>query len=557
MSNLVNKNEQAYLDLLRDVLVNGDRKEDRTGVGTISVFGRMIRFDLSTGFPLLTTKQVAWKGVVSELLWFLEGSGDERRLAEIRFNSDRECLEDKSTIWTENSTAPYWVNRSAYSGDLGPIYGVMWRKWPVSNGEICLIDKREFVKEEPFFPSDFMKKIACETIPSDLDGLEFESSDGELWRVVGKKDDKGKKNSTLLLRHKDGTELLVSRPNLKMKEFNHPYLPSVRGVGCLGRRIPKQNMRPYHYRAYNMWNAMLARCYDPTHPEYPAYGAVGVTVSPKWKCFETFIKSLPNVPLFHKWVQNRSDEIISLDKDYFGSKSYSEKTCIFLDQRTNASFGRPCIDDKNRLYSSIGSVARFFNASDSTVQANLEKGSWTDTITGTVVRPFIPPEGKLVRPKKFVDQIEELIKELKTNPNSRRHILVAWNPGEVSLMALPPCHIEAQFVVSDGRLSCLLNMRSVDLGLGLPFNIASYALLTKMIAQVCSLDVGELVVSTGDTHIYLNHLDLVETVLSRDPHSPPTVTLDPNVTEIEDFTMESFTLMNYKYHPPIKAPMAV
>lgn len=553
----INPNEDVYLNLLRDVLENGIVKKDRTGVGTISVFGRSSRFDLSKGFPLLTTKRVAWLGVVSELLWFLEGSGDERRLAELRYNTSRENLIDKNTIWTENAEAPYWNNKAAYSGDLGPVYGVMWRNWPVSNGQVGLIDRRGHIEELPFVPTELMKKVKCDIIKCDLDGLQFESSDKEIWTVIGKKNEVGAKNSIILIRHDDGTELLVQRSNLKQKQFNHPYLPSVRGVGCLGRRVPQQGMKPYHYRAYNMWNSMMARCYDPTHPEYPAYGAMGVNVSPEWKCFELFLKTLPNVPLFHNWVQNRGDETISLDKDYFGSKTYSSKTCIFLDMKTNASFGKACVDDYGRLYSSIGSVARFFEESSSTISANLEKGKWTDPKTNIGVSYFSPPEGKLVRPYKVIDQIAHLIHELKTNPDSRRHILIAWNPGEVSMMALPPCHLEAQFGVYNGKLSCALNMRSVDLGLGLPFNIASYALLTKMIAQVCDLQVGELVVMTVDTHIYLNHIDLVNTVLSREPFAPPEVILDPNVKNIDDFKMDSFTLVDYKCHPPIKADMAV
>ena len=157
------------------------------------------------------------------------------------------------------------------------------------------------------------------------------------------------------------------------------------------------------------------------------------------------------------------------------------------------------------------------------------------------------------------DQLMKLIDSLKNNPFSRRHIISAWNPSQVDEMALPPCHYAFQFYVSEGKLSCMFNMRSVDVFLGLPFNIASYALLTMMIAQVCDLELGELIFTGADTHIYLNHLEQVNELLSRDPnHYPyPAVAIDKSIKHIDNFRMEHFTLVNYQYYPAIKAPMAV
>lgn len=126
----MNKNEQVYLDLLRDVLENGQDRPDRTGTGTRSVFGRQVRYDLRDGFPLLTTKKIDLRSVSSELLWFIEGSGDERRLAEIRYGKPRGELVGKKTIWTDNAHAPYWIDKARFEGDCGKIYGVMFRKWP-------------------------------------------------------------------------------------------------------------------------------------------------------------------------------------------------------------------------------------------------------------------------------------------------------------------------------------------------------------------------------------------------------------------------------------------
>ena len=275
---------KQYHDLLEDILNNGEVKDDRTGVGTISVFGRQLRFDLAVGFPAVTTKKLAWKSVVSELLWFIEGSGDERRLAEILHGS-RDI--ERSTIWTGNAQAAYWTPKARYDGDLGRVYGVQWRDW--------------------------------------------------------------------------------------------------RGV----------------------------------------------------------------------------------------------------------------------------------------------------------------------------DQLSNLIEGIKTDPNGRRHIITAWNVDELDKMALPPCHVLAQFYVSNGKLSCHMYQRSVDVFLGLPFNITSYALLTHMIAQVCDLKVGELIISTGDTHIYSNHVEQVKEQLSREEYPLPALFLNPEIKDVDKFSMDDILLFDYQSHGTIKADMAV
>jgi thymidylate synthase len=155
------------------------------------------------------------------------------------------------------------------------------------------------------------------------------------------------------------------------------------------------------------------------------------------------------------------------------------------------------------------------------------------------------------------DQITDLIKQIKTNPDSRRLIVSAWNVGELPQMALMPCHTIFQFYVAKGKLSCQLYQRSADVFLGVPFNIASYALLTLMIAQVCGLEPGEFIHSFGDVHIYNNHMEQVQLQLSRSPFPLPVMKLNPAVNDIFGFRFEDFTLENYQYHPAIKAPVAV
>lgn len=273
-----------YLDALKYCYENGDFVKSRAG-NVKKAFGYQMRFNLEDGFPAVTTKKLAWKAVVSELLWFLEGSNDERRLAEILYDDKRENLEDKKTIWTQNAEADYWKDKSKFIGDVGKIYGVQWRNF---NG---------------------------------------------------------------------------------------------------------------------------------------------------------------------------------------------------------------------------------------------------------------------------VDQIQELIEGLKKNPNSRRHILTAWNPSEINEMSLPPCHAFSQFFVSNNKLSCQLYQRSCDMFLGVPFNIASYSLLIHIIAEECKLGVGEFIHSLGDFHIYEEHFDQVKIQLTREPKQLPTLKF--LTKKIDDYKTKDFELHNYEPHPKIIAPMNV
>lgn len=293
---------KQYHQALKHILENGKQKTDRTGVGTISVFGHQMRFDLREGFPAITTKKLAWKSVVSELLWFLEGSGDERRLAEI-LHGTRDS--EKKTIWTANAEADYWKPRAHFDGDLGRVYGVQWRHWLTGNTE------------------------------------------------------------------------------------------------------------------------------------------------------------------WHR----------------------------------------------------------------------------TDT-------------GKETVRQKEIDQLQNLIDGIKQDPHGRRHIISAWNPAELDQMALPPCHVLSQFDVTDGYLSCQLYQRSCDMFLGVPFNIASYALLTHIIARECGLKVGDFVWTGGDCHIYNNHVDAVTEQLSREERASPTLFMTVG-KKWDQYVLEDFLLENYNPMAPIKADMAV
>jgi thymidylate synthase len=179
-----------------------------------------------------------------------------------------------------------------------------------------------------------------------------------------------------------------------------------------------------------------------------------------------------------------------------------------------------------------------------------ENGDLGD-VYGKQWRSWSAPDGRTI------DQLQDVLNQLKTKPDSRRMIVSAWNPADVPSMALPPCHALFQFYVADGKLSCQLYQRSADVFLGVPFNIASYALLTMMVAQECGYEPWEFIWTGGDTHLYLNHLEQVETQLSREFRPLPTMKLNSSVKTVFDFTYDDFTLENYNPHPAIKAPVAV
>jgi thymidylate synthase len=172
-------------------------------------------------------------------------------------------------------------------------------------------------------------------------------------------------------------------------------------------------------------------------------------------------------------------------------------------------------------------------------------------IYGYQWRSWPTPDGR------SIDQVSEVVESIKNSPDSRRHIVSAWNVGELENMALPPCHILFQFYVADGKLSCQLYQRSADIFLGVPFNIASYSFLLMMMAQVCGLQAGEFIHTLGDAHIYLNHVEQVKLQLSRDPRSLPTVKLNRAVGSVFDFGFEDFTIENYDPHPHIKGAISV
>ncbi|OXB58405.1 hypothetical protein ASZ78_007773 [Callipepla squamata] len=325
--------EQQYLQQVRHILQHGHRKEDRTGTGTISVFGMQARYSLRDQFPLLTTKRVFWKGVLEELLWFIKGSTNAKELSAKGVK-----------IWDANGSREFLDKQGFYTreeGDLGPVYGFQWRHF----------------------------------------GAEYKDMHTVNFYIID------------------------------------------------------------------------------TKPEISQQGSRGEVQYP--------------VPS--------------------GSECY-------------------------------GNLA-FINDLDYSKQG--------------------------------VDQLQKVIEMIKTNPDDRRMLMCAWNPKDISLMALPPCHALCQFYVLNGELSCQLYQRSGDMGLGVPFNIASYSLLTYMIAHVTGLKPGEFIHTLGDAHIYLNHVEPLKVQLQREPRPLPRLRILRKVEDVSDFKAEDFQIEGYDPHPPIKMEMAV
>ena len=238
------------------------------------------------------------------------------------------------------------------------------------------------------------------------------------------------------------------------------------------------------------------------------------------------------------------------------------KSVFGYQMRFDLSEGFPLLTTKKLHLRSIIHELLWFLSGNTNISYLKENGvsiwdDWADEngglgpVYGYQWRSWHAPDGRQI------DQIKNLVEQLKNNPDSRRHIVTAWNPADVDDMALPPCHCLFQFYIADGKLSCQLYQRSADIFLGVPFNIASYALLTMMLAQVLELEPGDFVHTLGDAHLYLNHLEQAQTQISRLPGALPTMKINPERKDIFDFVFEDFSLEDYEAQPHIRAPIAV
>lgn len=535
--------DNTYLDLVHDVLENGVQKGDRTGTGTISVFSRQMRFNLDGGtIPMLTTKKMHTRSIIHEILWYLQGDTN------IKYLQD-----NKVRIWNE------W---SSPEGHLNNVYGAQWRRWEKDDWLSSVVEIKlkpnegideEFNVQQERLDTDY-------TNGDDLVGLQELNNEGDEFRVVKKLDTTGGKNSRYLVQFKETNSVTeCNRPNLRRGQVRDPYKKIVCGQGCIG--IYKERPK-YYTAAYNLWYNMMRRCYDPSITEYYLYGANGIFVDREWRCFSNFIRDIHQLPWFSKWREQPNK--FDLDKDYYGANCYSKNTCIFLPSEYNQVL--PKLDGSKYVATKkeTGEKYEFTVQRWFANQVGIEHSQTISTAlqsTGNTKEWFFekikPKEGYVYRHQLFIDQIAGIIDKLRTNPDDRRILVNAWNVGQLDQMALPPCHYAFQFWVGDGKLSCMLNQRSCDAGLGVPFNVVQYSILTHMIAQVTNLQPGEFIWNGGDVHIYTNHIEQLQNQCKRKPYPSPRLKLNPDVKEIDDFKFEDFEIVDYQSHPTIKMEVSV
>lgn len=531
---------QQYHDLLRHILANGARKTDRTGTGTLSVFGYQMRFNLQDGFPLLTTKKVHTRSIIHELLWFIKGDTN------IKYLKDNGV-----SIWNE------WADEN---GELGPVYGKQWRNWE----SLSEVEPQLRPYEEPKIRSPYSLHgdVDLSLNHSGLVGKVFNSQNFGQFRVmkeyrISREDVPASYYTRFSVKFiNTGFEVdNVTSSALKGGLVKDYYFPAVDGVACMGE--PSCQSDPDYELVKQTWYGMINRCYDNKHEGFKNYGGKGVFVDSRWLIFSNFIKDVKRLPNWN--LKKTYPDQYSLDKDFSGSNYYGPATCYWAskaEQSLNQSDMTPFVavsPEGTEIYCmGIKRVARQHLLNAESIRACLsgeraEHKGWRFKRVNS---------DTLLRIRIF-DQLKWLLAELKQNPDSRRMIISAWNVAEIEKMALQPCHSFIQFYVANNKLSCQLYQRSADVFLGVPFNIASYALLTMMVAQECGYEAQEFIWTGGDTHLYSNHLEQVETQLSRPFRPLPTMRLNPAVTSVFDFTYEDFTLENYDPWPAIKAPVAV
>jgi thymidylate synthase len=532
---------KQYQDLLKHVLENGTRHEDRTGVGTISVFGYQTRFDLQQGFPIVTTKRVPFRWVFEELAWFLQGS-----------TSETELRKRGVDIWAE------WADEN---GELGPIYGAQWRNWR----QIDAVEPRRREYQPPKIETAFDKNIAADfsSNHNGLIGKEFASTTGKYTVIkeykIPRPDAAGNRWEFDVKFEATG---FVQNNCLKQAvvggQIRDRYAPTSHNVGCLGEQVSRED----YDLLYQTWNGMLARCYDENHSGYENYGAKGIFVDSRWLVFSDFVNDVKKLPNWLMKLEYKDE--YSLDKDYYGSNCYSPDTCLWLsklEQNLNTEkvglikATAPNGDVFVRM--GIKTLCKEFNFTNPCVYSVLN--GKTKTHRGWRFERLDETKNPRIR---VFDQVKQVIAQLKHDTNSRRIIISAWNVAELEKMSLTPCHVLTNFRVYDGKLYCHLFQRSADAFLGVPFNISSYALLTHLIAHVCDLKVGEFVHTFNDLHIYSNHLEQVEELLKREPLPLPKLEFKDaeNLKDFEgllNFKYENLNLRNYQSRGKIAAPVAV
>lgn len=528
---------RAYLDILRHILNNGVEREDRTGVGTIGVFGHQARFDLRDGFPLLTTKKMFFRGIVEELLWFISG--------------------DTNVSTLKNKGVHIWDAWEKPDGTIGPGYGKQFRRIVYSGWVTPFLFDPEPISDETPYSRDIVVDYSKQSTA--LLGKVFESEEHGPYTVTGElPGGSGGRTQFSIKFHRTGAERIAGYSPVVSGKVADLWSRTVFGVGRYGDYDEKD---PHSPMLLDTWRDMLRRCYHEEASAFPSYGGAGVHVAPEWLTFANFQKDAKRLPNWFLKLDYPNE--YSIDKDVrWASNRYSLRTCMWAtheEQSLNTSTGRPfegtSPDGEVVLFRSFGDARRIHGLNQGAVHRCL--AGKLHTHHGWSGFKYLDMPGQVLRTA-VVDQLRSIISDIRHDPMSRRLVLTLWNPVELSEMALPPCHgLVVQFYVQGGRLSCAMYQRSCDSLIGLPFNIASYALLTCMIAQATGLAPGDFVHTFGDLHLYKNHLEQARLQLTREPRPLPRLLLNPDVRDLFRFRFEDVALDGYDPHPAIRAEVAV
>lgn len=525
---------QQYLDGLKKIMNEGVDQADRTGTGTRSIFGYQMRFNLQDGFPAVTTKKLAWKAVVSELLWFLEGSSDEKRLKEILYG-DRNI--DKGTIWTANAENQ-GKDLGYLDNELGPVYGYHWRF--MYNNECFPVKKRVAINTPFSLPQE---ELTVEQGDNKHLGKIYKNKFSQEYRVIslGKIVSNGLKSQryTYNIQYLNTKSVFKNIASVGNNSTHFDgFEPSLYNIGKLGYYEHKKESA-INKRLRVTWENMISRCYNPKDKRYHSNNEV--TVCDRWLVLSNFIDDAKNLD---GWLWYSRYSNIVLDKDYYGHNNmYCPTTSVFIPREHNNQYKT---NVKPVMITHPNIPTRYFPS-----YREYKKMAPLGVVSEYQNDDFV------IRHQFPVDQIGNLIKEIKVNPYSRRLILSSLDVGSVDKASLPPCHTVSQFYVREGKLSCHLFQRSADFFLGIPFNIASYSLFTHMIAHICDLEVGEFLHTITDAHIYHDHFDAVKEQLTREPLELPKLIIKRKVNHIDDFKMDDFELIGYQSHDKIAAKMAV
>jgi len=525
----MNNLDHQYINLCKKILNEGVTKTDRTGTGTLSLFAEEIRHDLSKGFPILTTKSVHFKSVVGELLWFISGSSNERDLAEITHGT--RGVENK-TIWSPNAIDMGRKNPERFNGfNVGNMYGAFWRYSLCNPHSYQTIPRRTYVDDYVIIHE---KPSMNKVYPNPIVRKSVQCGN---FTTLGKQGDK-----FVVMFHDTGSYRLINTITKGLKDL---FKPSVEGVGYVGGDVVRNSTT---IKLRRIWQDILIRVYNPrdNHTNYE-----DVKVCSRWLSLSNFIEDCYGLLGFQEFID--SNYQWQLDKNYWGSSIYSPKTCLFLSPEINKMLngggeGFTVYKHDSKVFYSRRAMQEYRGYTRAAyLPDDLDMLKDTET---HINRPII-----------YIDQIASLVKEIKTNPDSRRLVVSAWNDRGTENAILSMCHPMFQCYVNDGKLSLMFNMRSCDVFLGLPFNIASYALLTHMLAQVTNLEVGELIWRGGDAHIYQNHIEQVKTQIQRykdgEVYDFPSIGLDSLIKDIDDFDFDDITLIDYKHAGKLTGKMAV